>query len=94
MRLKKKINYKQLKLFVILKRINTQTYKLDLSTKYDAIHSIFYVSLLKSWYSRDSENSKSQTIFVEEKEEWKMKKILNKRIKKNKFQYLVQWINS
>ena len=84
MRFKKKINHKQLKLFVILKKINTQTYKLDLSIKYDAIHSIFHDSLLKSWYSRNSENFESQTIFVEEKEEWEIEKILNKRIKKNK----------
>ena len=48
MRFKKKIDHKQLRFFVILKRVNTQTYKLDLSIKYDAIHSIFHVSLLKS----------------------------------------------
>ena len=79
---------------MILKRIDTQIYKLDLSIKYDAIHSVFHVSLLKSWHSRDSENSESQTIFVEEKKEWKMKKILNKRIKESELQYLVQWIDS
>ena len=94
MRFKKKIDHKQLRFFVILKRVNTQTYKLDLSIKYDAIHSIFHVSLLKSWHSRDSENFESQTIFVEEKEKWEMKKILNKRIKESELQYLVQWIDS
>ena len=93
-RLKKKINYKQLKLFIILKKVNIQTYKLDLSIKYDAIYLVFYVSLLKSWHSRDSENSESQTIFVEEEEEWEMKKILNKRIKESELQYLVQWVDS
>jgi len=45
--LKKKIDHKQLKLFKILKKINMQAYKLELSEKYDAIHLIFHVSLLK-----------------------------------------------
>jgi len=45
--LKKKIDHKQLKSFRILKKINMQAYKFKLSEKYDAIHSIFHVSLLK-----------------------------------------------
>ena len=57
-RLKKKIDYKILESFSILKKINTQVYLLNLSTKYEIIHSIFHISLLKSWYSRDA-NSKS-----------------------------------
>ena len=44
---KKKIDHKQLKSFRILKKINMQAYKLKLFEKYDAIHLIFYVSLLK-----------------------------------------------
>ena len=46
-RLKKKIDYKILKSFSILKKINTQIYLLNLSTKYEIIHSIFHISLLK-----------------------------------------------
>ena len=42
-RLKKKIDHKQLKLFVICEKIDIQIYKLDLSKKYNAIHSIFHV---------------------------------------------------
>ncbi len=44
---KKKINYKQLKSFRRLKKIDMQTYKLKLLKKYDVIHLIFHVSLLK-----------------------------------------------
>ncbi len=67
-----------------------QAYKLKLSEKYDAIYSIFHVSLLKFWHSRD-ENSKLQIILVKEEEKWKIKKILDQRIKKEKIEYLVQW---
>ena len=44
---KKKFNYKQLKSFKILKRINTQTYKLKLLTKYNAIYLVFLRILVK-----------------------------------------------
>ena len=76
-----------------MKKIDTQAYKLELSERYDAIHSIFYVSLLKFWHLCDK-NLKSQIILVEEKEKWKVKKILNQRIKKEKIEYLVQWADS
>ena len=89
---KKKINYKQLKSFRRLKKIDMQTYKLKLLKKYDVIHSIFHVSLLKLWHSCD-ENSKLQIILVEEKKKWKIKKILDQRIKKEKIEYLVQWVD-
>ncbi len=70
-----------------------QAYKLKLSEKYDAIYSIFHVSLLKFWHSHD-ENSKSQIILIKEKEKWKIKKIIDQRIKKEKIKYLVQWADS
>ncbi len=73
---KKKINYKQLKSFRILKKINMQTYKLELFERYDVIHSIFHISLLKFWHLHD-ENSKLQIILIKEKEKWKIKKIIN-----------------
>ncbi len=63
-------------------------YKLKLSEKYDAIHLIFHVSLLKLWYLRNK-NSKLQIIFIKEKEKWKMKKIIDQWIKKKKIEYLV-----
>ncbi len=92
LRSKKKIDHKQLKSFRILKKINMQAYKLELSEKYNAIHLIFHVSLLKFWHLSD-DNSKSQIILIKEKEKWKIKKILDQRIKKEKIEYLVQWVN-
>ncbi len=91
--LKKKIDHRQLKSFKILKKINMQAYKLKLSEKYDAIYSIFHVSLLKFWHLRDK-NLKLQIILVEEKEKWKIKKILDQWIKKEKIEYLIQWTDS
>ncbi len=70
-----------------------QAYKLKLSEKYDVIHSIFHVFLLKLWHLRD-ENLKSQIILIEGKKKWKIEKILDQRIKKEKIEYLVQWVNS
>ena len=89
---KKKIDHKQLRSFRILNKIDIQAYKLELFERYDAIHSIFHVSLLKFWHSRD-ENLKSQIILIEEKEKWKIKKIIDQRIKKEKIKYLVQWVD-
>ncbi len=67
LRSKKKIDYRQLRSFKILKKIDTQAYKLELFERYDAIHSIFHVFLLKFWHLRDK-NSKLQIILVKEKE--------------------------
>ena len=82
LRFKKKIDHHQLKFFIIIEKINSQTYYLKLSKKYNIIYNVFYVLFLKSWYSRD-ENLKSQFIFVENEKKWKMKKIFDKWIKKN-----------
>ena len=93
LRFKKKIDHRQLKFFIVIEKVNSQTYRLKLSKKYDVIYNVFHVSLLKSWYSR-GENSKSQFIFVEDEKKWKMKKVFDKRIKKNELQYLMRWIDA
>ncbi len=90
---KKKIDHRQLKSFKILKKINMQAYKLELSEKYDAIHLIFHIFLLKLWHLHDK-NLKLQIILIKEKKKWKIKKILDQRIKKEKIEYLVQWVDS
>ena len=55
LRLKKKLNYKQFESFEILKKINSQAYKLNLFIKYDKIYFMFHILLLKSWHSRDND---------------------------------------
>ena len=90
---KKKIDHRQLKSFIVIEKVNSQTYRLKLSKKYDVIYNVFHVSLLKSWYSR-GEDSKSQFILVEDEKKWKIKKMFDKRIKKNELQYLMRWIDA
>ena len=93
LRFKKKIDHHQLKFFIVIEKVNSQTYHLKLLKKYDVIYNVFYVLFLKSWYLRD-ENSKSQFIFVENEKKWKMKEMFDKQIKKSEFQYLMRWINA
>ena len=47
LRFKKKIDHRQQKLFIIIERIRSQTYCLILFVKYNVIHNVFYMSLLK-----------------------------------------------
>ena len=84
LRFKKKIDYRQLKFFIIIEKINSQTYRLKFSKKYNIINNMFYMLFLKSWYSRNK-NSKSQFIFIKNEKKWKMKKMFNKRIKNCEF---------
>ena len=94
LRPKKKIDHRQLGSFEIIKKIETQAYRLNFPEKYDAIHSVFYVSLLKPWYSRNGENPKPQTILVKNKMKWKVSKVFDKRVKKGEIEYLIEWIDS
>ena len=48
LRFKKKIDHRQLRFFTVIEKINSQTYCLKLSKKYNVIHDVFHVSLLKS----------------------------------------------
>ena len=94
LRFKKKIDHRQLNFFEIVKKINTQTYELDLFEQYKFIHFVFHVSLFESWYSRDDANSESQTILMKNEKKWKISQMLDKRIRKNQSQYFIAWIDS
>ena len=93
LRFKKKIDHRQLKLFTVIEKIDSQMYCLKFLKKYDVIHNVFYVSFLKSWYSR-GENSEPQLILVKNKKKWKVKKMFDKWIKRGELQYLMRWINA
>ena len=45
---KKKIDHRQLKFFIVIEKVNSQTYRLKFSKKYDIIHDVFHVLLLKA----------------------------------------------
>ena len=48
LRFKKKIVHRQLKLFIVIEKVNLQTYRLKLLKRYDVFYNVFYVSFLKS----------------------------------------------
>ena len=47
LRLKKKLNHRQLGPFKVLEKIDKQAYKLELPTRYGRIYPIFYVLILE-----------------------------------------------
>ena len=48
-----KLLNKFLESFSIVERVNTSAYRLDLPIKYERLYLVFYVSLLKLYYSRE-----------------------------------------
>ena len=74
----------------MLKKINTQVYKLNLFIKYKRIHFIFYMSLLKFWYLYNND-LKSQAILINNKKKWKINKMLNKKIRNDEIKYFINW---
>ena len=94
LRPKKKIDHRQLGSFEIIEKIGSQAYRLNLPAKYGAIHSVFHVSLLEPWYSRDGKDPEPQAILVEGEEEWEVSKVLDKRIRKGEVECLIEWVDS
>jgi hypothetical protein len=80
----------------IVNKISTTAYKLDLPSTLK-IHPVFHVSLLKP-YQESPRNFERPTpppaIFIPETntEEYEVETILDKRILRNKPQYLVKWV--
>ncbi len=86
LRPKKKLDHRPLELFKIMQTIGTQAHRLKLPEKYGAIQPVFHVSLLRLWHSR-GEDPELQATLVEGEKEWKVKRIIDKRIKKGKLEY-------
>ncbi len=92
----KKLEVKRYKLYKILKHLSRQVYHLKLSSKMH-IHSIFNVSLLKSFCLKEKKLNESLVKDLELKKEihdsWKIDDILNSCIQNNQLQYLLSWKN-
>ena len=91
----KKLNYKNIK-FTIIKVINFYNYRLNIFIK---IHNIFYITFLRfitndSFFSQIIYNNQSLLLIIKREEEYKIKTILNKRVKKisrkSRFKFLIK----
>ncbi len=92
----KKLEVKKYESYKILKRLSRQVYRLKLFSKMH-IHSIFNVSLLKSFCLRKKELNELLMKDLELKKEihdsWKINNILNSCIQNDQLQYLLSWKN-
>jgi len=89
----KKLSNKMIKFFHIQKLINKQMYHLDLSVIY-RVHSVFHVFLLKSYNCRLNDDSILDYFvleFIDDEQEWKIEKILQKWKRKRILYYKIQW---
>jgi len=91
--LSKKLSNKLLKFFYIQKFIDKQTYHFNLSVIYK-VHSVFHVSLLESYNRRLNNDSIFKYLMlklIDDKQEWKVEKILQKWKQKKILYYKIQW---
>jgi len=89
----KKLLNKMIELFHIQEFINKQTYCLDLSIIYK-VHSVFHVFLLKLYYCRLNDDSILDYFIlklIDDEQEWKIEKILQKWKRKKILYYKIQW---
>ena len=94
----KKLNIRLTKSFVIEKIINSQFYRLKLSSNFK-IHFVFHVKLLERYKKNEIKekmisSSLSIKIVTQKKNEntkWKVNQIVKSRRRKEKIQYFVQW---
>ena len=92
-KLSKKLSNKMIEFFHIQKLIDKQMYHLDLSVIY-RVHSVFHVSLLESYNRRLNDDSILDYLvlkLIDDEQEWKIEKILQKRKRKKILYYKIQW---
>ncbi len=89
----KKLLNKMIKFFCIQEFINKQMYHLDLLIIY-RIHSVFHVFLLKSYNHRLNDDFILNYLtlkLIDDEQEWKIEKILQKQKRKKILYYKIQW---
>ncbi|CEP07157.1 hypothetical protein [Parasitella parasitica] len=92
----KKLDYKRIGPFKIIRKLNSHVYKLDLPPSLK-IHPTFHIAKLtpKSVTGlEDIENRKTKPpppIIVNSNEEYEVEKVLDSRLYRNKLQYKVKW---
>ncbi len=85
----KKLNYKYYDSYTINESISKISYKLNFSSIMKNIHNVFHVFLLK--LENDKNDETSSFIWIKDEKQWKIEKVVDKRIKNNKTSYLIKW---
>src|SRR5439155_19764400 len=92
-RLSKKLDWKRLSPYLILERIGTQAYRLQLPPSL-RIHPVFHISLLDRYNKSDIPGRIQPTpppVVVENQLEYEVEEILDSRLMHNRLLYLVKW---
>ena len=87
---KKKLFYKFTRPFEIKNVVESQTYRLCLLDQW-RIHSVFHVSLLKSYYTNANTVLSAEIVLMSEDEKYEVEDILKNKRKWKKLYYLVRW---
>ena len=88
-RFSKKLDYKYLRLYKVIKKILKNNYQLDLPPKV-RIYLIFYIFLLKDAINVELINTERNNVKVNEKK-YEAKKVFDIRNYQGKVEYLVKW---
>ena len=95
-RFNKKMSHKFVEFFKMKNKIDAQIYRFTLSINY-RIHNIFHVFLLKKYYHRVDDQMTKQMMqtfdLINDKKQWKIKKILDKTNDKKNIWYKIKWLN-
>ncbi len=92
-KLSKKLSNKMIEFFRIQELIDKQMYYLDLSIIY-RVYSVFHVFLLESYNCRLNDDFIFNYFvlkLINDEQEWKIEKILQKRKRKKILYYKIQW---
>jgi len=87
--------------FKIIEKLSNVSYRIELPVKYQ-VHNVFHSSLLRSSYENDSVMFPNRTIInvqppavksvnSDEEDEWEIEKLIDRRRKRNRLEYLVRW---
>jgi hypothetical protein len=84
------MNYKYYDLYTINESINKISYKFNFSLIMKNIHDVFHVFFLK--HANEKNDETSFFIWIKNEKQWKIEKIVDKIIKKNRMSYLIKWL--
>ena len=89
----KKLLHKYIEPFCVKESVEMQAYHLSLLISY-WIHSVFHVSLLKSYQSRGGEREAHmpESITIDEHDKYEIEEILDRKNAKGELWYKMKWL--